>query len=220
MAAKIKDIEEWRRLGWTEKAYEAAAELLAQKVNKKTRAAAFFACNDLLLLRLSQRRVEEALRVGKSMMEILPDMDDKDGSALRAMEYANVRLAEAVKECSVEVTTWQRGRWGEEIAAQYLRRQGFAILTNDWHSGHRDIDLVAKERETVVFVEVKTRRNRLFGEPELAVNFQKRQFLKRAIAHYMKYNDLSCPTRFDIVAVVGRFGSEPDIRHIRDVRLE
>lgn len=217
MAAKIKDIEEWRRLGWTEQAYEAAADLLARKSDKQTRAAFFFAANDLLLLRLSQRRVEEALRVGKEMMEILPHVSTD--AALRAMEYANTRLSDAVAECSADVSSWQMGRWGEEIAAQFLRRLGYAILTTDWHSGHRDIDLVAKERETIVFVEVKTRRNRLFGEPELAVNAQKRQHLLQAITHYMRSYHLECPTRFDIIAVVGAYGSEPDIRHIRNVRL-
>ena len=55
------------------------------------------------------------------------------------------------------------GKWGEDLAADYLRDKGYVIIDRDWKSGHHDLDIVAKEDETLVIVEVKTRRNRLFG---------------------------------------------------------
>ena len=62
------------------------------------------------------------------------------------------------------------GEWGEEVAVRYLEQKGYVILERDWKSGHRDIDIIAQDKDTIVFVEVKTRRNRLFAEPEMSVS--------------------------------------------------
>ena len=75
------------------------------------------------------------------------------------------------------------GKWGEDQAVAFLQRKGYTIVERDWHSGRRDIDIIAldEENRTVVFVEVKTRRNRLFGDPEEAVDYRKRQNLPSTI---------------------------------------
>lgn len=67
------------------------------------------------------------------------------------------------------------GRWGEELAARHLERQGFKILFRDWRCGHRDLDLIAQkeDEDLLVIVEVKTRRNERFGDASLAVTPQK-----------------------------------------------
>ena len=66
------------------------------------------------------------------------------------------------------------GKWGEDCAVDYLQRKGYTIVERDWKSGHRDIDIIAADEDgTLVFVEVKTRRNRLFGNPEEAVDWRK-----------------------------------------------
>ena len=62
------------------------------------------------------------------------------------------------------------GKWGEDMAAAFLREEGLVIIDRDWHSGHRDIDIVAIDGLTLVFVEVKTRRNRLYAEPEESID--------------------------------------------------
>ena len=93
------------------------------------------------------------------------------------------------------------------------------ILERDWKSGRRDIDIIATDGNEVVFVEVKTRRNRLFGEPEEAVDYRKLQSLQQAINHYIKYRRIDNDVRFDIISVVGTIGQEPEIEHIKDVRL-
>ena len=108
------------------------------------------------------------------------------------------------------------GKWGEDLAALYLQDKGYVILERDWHSGHRDIDIVARDGQTVVFVEVKTRRNRTFAEPETAVDFQKLRNLKQAANHYIKFRHIGYDVRFDVVTVVGTSGSEPEIMHIED----
>ena len=71
----------------------------------------------------------------------------------------------------------------------------------------------------MVFVEVKTRRNRLFGDPEEAVDYRKRQNLAQAINHYVKYKRLRQPIRFDVITIIGMIGAEPEIDHIEDFPL-
>ena len=108
------------------------------------------------------------------------------------------------------------GAWGEEIAADYLQRQGYQILERDWKSGHRDLDLIAMDNDTLVFVEVKTRRDRIFTDPEMAVDYQKIRNLQQAANHYVKYKHTDNDIRFDLITVVGMIGETPDIEHITD----
>ena len=90
----------------------------------------------------------------------------------------------------------------------------------DWKSGHRDIDIVAMDGDVVVFVEVKTRRNRAFVEPETAVDFHKLRNLQGAINHYVKYYHVNHDIRFDIITVVGTIdGGQPEIDHLKDIPL-
>ena len=110
------------------------------------------------------------------------------------------------------------GHWGEDVAADYLRRKGYVIVERDWKSGHRDLDIIAWDGQTLVFVEVKTRRNRIFAEPEEAVNYQKLNNLRRAANHYINFRQIDNEYRFDIVAIVGLPGTEPEIEHIEDVQ--
>ena len=112
------------------------------------------------------------------------------------------------------------GKWGEDLAVAYLQGKGYTIIERDWKSGRRDIDIIAKdETDTIVFVEVKTRRNRLFGEPEEAIDYRKMQSLQQAINHYIKFRRLNGNVRFDIISIVGTIGTEPEINHIKDVSL-
>ena len=112
------------------------------------------------------------------------------------------------------------GKWGEDLAVAYLQGKGYTIIERDWKSGRRDIDIIAKdETGTIVFVEVKTRRNHLFGEPEEAIDHKKIQSLQQAINHYIKFRHINNEVRFDIISIVGTIGSEPEINHIKDVSL-
>ena len=111
------------------------------------------------------------------------------------------------------------GKWGEDLAVAYLEKKGYTIVERDWKSGRRDIDIIALDDDVVVFVEVKTRRNRLYGEPEDAVDYHKLQNLQQAISHYVKFRNIRQDIRFDIISVVGTIGSEPDIQHIQNVAL-
>jgi len=113
----------------------------------------------------------------------------------------------------------ETGEWGEKQAERMLRRKGWRILGRRVRVGGRDeIDLVARDREVLVFVEVKTRAAENFGRPLSAVDRKKRHVLSRAAVGYLKR--LRAPGvcfRFDVVEVVGRVGDpHPDVRHIRN----
>lgn len=111
------------------------------------------------------------------------------------------------------------GRWGESIAAEYLERKGYAIVERDWHSGHRDIDIIARDGMETVFVEVKTRRNDNFIEPEMAVDWKKQQSLRLSINHYVKWNRV-VRFRLDVITVTGTpEQGAPRINHIQDFQL-
>lgn len=111
------------------------------------------------------------------------------------------------------------GKWGEDLAAKFLKEQGYEILERDWKSGHHDLDIVAGNEEGLAIVEVKTRRNRLFGDPEEAIDYKKRLSLQSAINHYIKAHHIKAPVRFDVISIVGTIGSTPEIDHIKDVAL-
>lgn len=108
------------------------------------------------------------------------------------------------------------GKWGEDIAADYLQRKGYVILERDWKSGHRDLDIIAMDGDTVVFVEVKTRSNRLFTDPVDAVGYQKIRHLQQAANHYVKYRHIDRDIRFDIICIVVSEEKTPEIEHIED----
>ena len=111
------------------------------------------------------------------------------------------------------------GKWGEDLAATFLEEKGYQIIERDWKSGHHDLDIVAKEGDTLIIREVKTRRNRLFGNPEEAIDYKKRKSLQSAINHYVKTHRFGSSVRFDIISIVGTIGSKPEIDHIIDVAL-
>ena len=83
------------------------------------------------------------------------------------------------------------GKWGEDLATTYLEQKGYTIMERDWKSGRRDIDIIARDENTIVFVEVKTRRSSVFGEPEEAIDFHKLQNLQQAINHYVKFKHMT-----------------------------
>lgn len=96
------------------------------------------------------------------------------------------------------------GRAGEEVAQIYLERQGYLILTKNWHAGRwGEIDLVAQKGKELVFVEVKSRRGFMFGTPEEAVNRFKQEKLRGAgQAYLLAHPQLPQQARFDVIAIL------------------
>jgi len=112
------------------------------------------------------------------------------------------------------------GRWGEKKAERALKDKGYRILGRRVRLSSRDeIDLVARNDDVLVFVEVKTRQSTQYGEPVSAVDREKRRVLSRAAVRYLKrlgYPDVNF--RFDVVEVVGSTDMKhPVVRHIENV---
>jgi len=94
------------------------------------------------------------------------------------------------------------GGRGERAAEKYLRRNGYRIVARNFRAAGAEIDLVAMEGETLVFVEVKTRRSRAAGAPEEAVDKRKQTRMRRAAeAFARRYRADDIEMRFDVVAV-------------------
>lgn len=104
------------------------------------------------------------------------------------------------------------GTLGEDIAVDFLRRKGYILLDRNWRSGHKEIDIVARQGDTVVFVEVKARANVLYGNPEDAVTRRKMHLLVLAADAYLRSNMLDNEVRFDVITVTGSV-QKPYIRH-------
>jgi putative endonuclease len=97
------------------------------------------------------------------------------------------------------------GRMGEDLAHRYLRQHGCTVVARNYRtrSGSGEIDLVAWHGERLVFVEVKTRASAEFGEPDRAVDAEKREKLNRAAHDYARRANIDWEkTRFDIVSIV------------------
>ena len=104
------------------------------------------------------------------------------------------------------------GQQGEEIAVDFLRRKGYVILDRNWRSGHKEIDIVARQGDIVIFVEVKARGNAFYGRPEEAVTRRKMHLLVMAADAYLRYNAIDLEVRFDVIAITGT-PQNPYVRH-------
>ncbi len=94
------------------------------------------------------------------------------------------------------------GRRGERIAERHLRRRGYRILARNFRAAGAEVDLVAMDGETLVFVEVKTRLSTGAGMPEEAVNLYKQRHLRRAAEIYaLGHRAQDRAIRFDVVAI-------------------
>ena len=182
----INEVFGLRNQGRKEEAYEAARAIYATDKSPYASAAMFWTAVDILKMRVGEGRREEAKKIYMALERLLPSVRDEKGWMHDAMKKCNKLLERGeIRERLLEEGPehLQMGVWGEELAVAYLREKGYVILERDWHSTHRDIDIIAQQGECIVFVEVKARRNRDFAEPLLAINNQKRKNLRLAINH-------------------------------------
>jgi len=107
------------------------------------------------------------------------------------------------------------GKEGEDIAAKYLTEKGFEIVErNFYYSNHGEIDIVANHNNQLVFIEVKSRLNLEYGEPEYAITRKKIKQIKKMAELYLfdkEIEEVDC--RFDVVAVLLEDKSNPKITH-------
>lgn len=111
------------------------------------------------------------------------------------------------------------GPWGEEQAAQYLRKKRYTIVASGYRTRFGEIDLIVKNRKFLVFVEVKLRKTADFAEAKEFVNSKKRQRLRTTAAMYLAQNPTELQPRFDVIEIYAPEGAatqNPTINHMED----
>jgi putative endonuclease len=111
------------------------------------------------------------------------------------------------------------GRFGEQVAADTLTRAGLTVVERNWRCRDGEIDIVARDGDALVFVEVKTRSSTACGIPAAAVDARKvarlRRLAVRWLAEHRDSEQFWSTIRFDVVSVVRRDTGGPDIAHLR-----
>ena len=110
------------------------------------------------------------------------------------------------------------GLKGEQIAADYLVKNGYAILERNWRFKKAEVDIIAKKNDVLAIVEVKTRSTDYFGNPQDFVNQKKINLLVEAINEYVISKNLDVDVRFDIIAIL-KTKEKATIEHLKDAFL-
>lgn len=107
------------------------------------------------------------------------------------------------------------GKIGEDTAVATLLAKGYVLRHRNWRCGHKELDIVAEKDGVLVFVEVKTRCDTLYGEPEEAVTERKIRRIVLSADAYVRRFCLDMPVRFDVITLVGREGNL-QVNHIEN----
>ena len=107
------------------------------------------------------------------------------------------------------------GNYGEELACRFLKNLGYEIVEQNFQFGHGEIDIIVKDKEILVFVEVKYRKNLEYGPPELSIPISKQKQVRKTAEAYLyekKIKDVPC--RIDVIAILHLKDTKPKINHI------
>ena len=109
------------------------------------------------------------------------------------------------------------GNTGENLATEYLEKQGYTILERNFYCKQGEIDIIAKDKNEIVFIEVKSRSNKLFGIPSEAVTKQKIKHLFKTARYFLYKNKMINEyIRFDVVEILIKSGKF-NINHIKQI---
>lgn len=95
-----------------------------------------------------------------------------------------------------------KGRKGEDIAIEFLQSKGMAIIERNWRSAPYEIDIIARDKDMLVIVEVKMRHSDVFGPPQMSVNTEKQRNMMRCANRYVLQKNIEQDVRFDIVTIL------------------
>ncbi len=94
------------------------------------------------------------------------------------------------------------GKKGEEIAVAYLIKEGYKIMARNWFSDHKEVDIIAKQGDEIVIVEVKTREGDYFEEPWEAVSTRKIKNIVQVTDAWLNEKEIDLETRFDVISII------------------
>jgi putative endonuclease len=112
-------------------------------------------------------------------------------------------------------TTTSIGKTGEELACELLANKGYTILYQNFRCSRKEVDIIAKQENCVVFVEVKLRKSKQFGFPEQTVTPTKQKNIRLVAEHYLHTHEWKGNIRFDIIAIIKQKAST-EILHFED----
>jgi putative endonuclease len=107
------------------------------------------------------------------------------------------------------------GEQGEELAAGHLKEKGYKILHRNWKSGKKELDIVAENKEFVVFVEVKTRSENFLARPDETVSRDKMKLIILAAEAYIRRYNINRESRFDVITIISK-GQNYTIDHLEN----
>lgn len=113
---------------------------------------------------------------------------------------------------------YELGKKGEQLAVDYLIKEGYKIEERNWRFQKAEIDIIASKQETIISVEVKTRSSKDFGNPQDFVNSKKIKLMVLAMNEYVLTKNLDVEVRFDIIAIT-KIKKKFGINHIKDAFL-
>lgn len=113
-------------------------------------------------------------------------------------------------------TSKELGKKGEEIAAKYLIKEGYLILERNWYCEHREIDIIARQGDQIVIVEVKSRESGFFEEPWEAVSISKIRNLVEAADAWLIEQQVDLETRFDVISIIFAKDGKYELTHFKD----
>lgn len=115
------------------------------------------------------------------------------------------------------MTTKEIGDFGEKIASEFLEKQGIVVLKRNFHARCGEIDIIAKDGETIVFAEVKTRLSKDYGMPSEFVDYRKQEKILKTALFYLGNDDTDM--RFDVIEVMYKSAGDAlavtEINHIK-----
>jgi putative endonuclease len=107
------------------------------------------------------------------------------------------------------------GEIGEKIALTFLVELDYKIIETNWRQRKFEIDIIAKDKEEIVFIEVKTRSTKVFGDPEEAVTLKKQIHLIEGADCYIQENEIDLECRFDVISIILNEKNK-EIKHIEN----
>jgi putative endonuclease len=118
-------------------------------------------------------------------------------------------------------TSRQRlGQWGENLAAQYLQKRGYQVVARNVRGQYGEIDIIAEKKQTLIFVEVKTRSTDSFGMPEDAITPRKAERMILCAEEYLlEHPGAPENWRIDVIAIRRRGHLPPDIQHFENALM-
>lgn len=111
------------------------------------------------------------------------------------------------------MTTKEFGDLGEDMACEYLAKEGYKLIERNWRFGKKELDIIAETSEQLVFVEVKSRMDTCLEDPTRAITKAKKRHLLKAANAYILEKDIDKEARFDVITVLLNKTGAPTLTH-------